>query len=357
VPDPSASQSPIFIIGTERSGSNLLRLILNSHSGIAVPHPPHILRYFEPLLPSYGDLSSDARFRRLAADVNTLIRLHICPWEFRPDHERAAKEARPRSLFGLYLAFYEQYREWSGKRRWGCKSTFMLDHVEMVLEELPGAKFILVVRDPRDVAASSKRSVFNPCHPHFTSLLWREQQARGASLLDRLPGSTIFLVRYEDLLLQPEEKVKEVCDFVGEAFEPGMLRYFETAEARKCSRLSLSWENTARPILKDNHGKYRTELGRGEVLLVEALTHQGMERFGYRLENSPSALRGVDPHRRRLYDRLAEVALRLRVELRSLLRDRNHWRRWARAIFLAGLKCRLFLEKAALKCKRLVRTW
>ena len=48
---------PLFIIGTERSGSNLLRVILDAHSRISVPHPPHIMRYFSPLVARYGDLA------------------------------------------------------------------------------------------------------------------------------------------------------------------------------------------------------------------------------------------------------------------------------------------------------------
>jgi hypothetical protein len=43
--------APFFIVGTERSGSNLLRVILDTHPALSVPHPPHILRYFAPLEP------------------------------------------------------------------------------------------------------------------------------------------------------------------------------------------------------------------------------------------------------------------------------------------------------------------
>ena len=76
---------PIFIIGTERSGSNLLRLILNAHSEIAVPHPPHVMSYFGPLEKYYGDLSRESNFRRLAKDVIVHLRSHIHPWEVEVD--------------------------------------------------------------------------------------------------------------------------------------------------------------------------------------------------------------------------------------------------------------------------------
>lgn len=50
------SIQPIQMIGTQRSGSNLLRLLLNQYTEIVAPHPPHILQRFYPLLPAYGDL-------------------------------------------------------------------------------------------------------------------------------------------------------------------------------------------------------------------------------------------------------------------------------------------------------------
>ncbi|MCR4286857.1 MAG: sulfotransferase, partial [Deltaproteobacteria bacterium] len=58
------TDSPIFIIGTERSGTNLLRLILNAHPNIALPHPPHIMKNFSGLVPLYHYLGVDGNFRR-----------------------------------------------------------------------------------------------------------------------------------------------------------------------------------------------------------------------------------------------------------------------------------------------------
>jgi len=70
---------PIFIIGTERSGTNLLRPILNSHFHIAIPHPPHIMKNFYKLEPLYTDLNKDAQFKRLIKDVVAMVELHPYP--------------------------------------------------------------------------------------------------------------------------------------------------------------------------------------------------------------------------------------------------------------------------------------
>ena len=58
----------IQMIGTQRSGSNLLRVMLDGIREIAAPHPPHILQRFLPLLPKYGDLTDQSNFYRLAQE-------------------------------------------------------------------------------------------------------------------------------------------------------------------------------------------------------------------------------------------------------------------------------------------------
>jgi hypothetical protein len=329
--------SPFFIIGTERSGSNLLRLILNTHSRIAVPHPPHVVRYFAPLEVAYGDLAGcDRAFAALVDDVLAFVRLHIYPWDVPIDRARVFREASPRDSFGITAALYDQYREHAGKARWGCKSTFMIDYTGRVLSRFPDARLIYLTRDPRDVAASSRKSVFNPFHPYFTAELWARQQRTGLALLRSLPPATILHVRYEDLVAEPAATVARVCDFLGEAYEEPMLRYFETAEARKSASLSRSWSNTGRDILRDNRGKYRKELSAAEVRLVEVAAREEMEPLGYTPDFPPSA-----PSRRALWRfRLLDLWSRLLVECGSLVADRNHWRRWRRDLAAAYFRVR-----------------
>ncbi len=153
---------PIYIIGPERSGSNLLRVILNTHSRISIPHPPHIMRYFSPLTAGYGDLVDPDALGRLTDDVLHLIATHIYPWDVVIDRDQVVAEARPKSLLGVFAAIQDQHLASTGKARWGCKSTFMGHHVDEAIEGDPGARFIWLVRDPRDVAVSSRKSVFSP---------------------------------------------------------------------------------------------------------------------------------------------------------------------------------------------------
>lgn len=330
--------SPIFIIGTERSGSNLLRLLLHAHSRIAVPHPPHLVRYFAPLMPSYGDLRSDRAFARFTRDVVQLLETHIHPWEVRIDVEELRRTAR-RDLLGVYVALYEQYRAALGKARWACKSTFMIDWARPLLDRIPDAQFLFLVRDPRDVAASSKKAVFSTFHPYRTALLWREQQEKGLELLQTLPPQSIHLLRYEDLVREPERVVRSLCAFLEEDFEPAMLRHFEGEEARRTAALAEAWANTSQPVNGASVGRFDKDMTPREVRLVESVAAGTMARLGYAPACPEPELAAASPGLlERLWIGVMERALWLRVEARSLRRDRNVGRRWRRTLLMTRLR-------------------
>jgi hypothetical protein len=328
-----AGNSPIYIIGTERSGSNLLRVILNAHSRIDVPHPPHILKYFAGLEHRYGDLQIDENLARLVGDIVRLLGVHIYPWELELDVDRVVAEARPRSLFGAFTAIQEQHLEWSGKARWGNKSTFMIGHTEPILERDPGARLVWLVRDARDVAVSSRKSVFSPCHPWHTARLWSSQQKEGLDLSERLGPEQVLRMHYEDLLEDPERELRRLCAFLGEDFEPQLLDHASTGAARKGAKLSESWENTGKPILRGNSGKWRTELSALELAAVESVAGGVMAQLGYSVETEK---RDFGWLRRRVFG-LQNWWWSMGVEWRSLRKDKNHWRRWGRAVLMGWL--------------------
>jgi hypothetical protein len=327
--------SPILIIGTERSGSNLLRLVLDAHSQIAIPHPPHLMRYLGPLLPRYGDLADERNRRVLVRDATTLLNRHIHPWPHRIDAELVLAAAGP-NLFSIVAAIYDQFRITEGKARWGCKSTFMVDHVAEVRAQYPDARFVWLVRDARDVACSSKRAVFNPCHPYLTALLWRRQQERALATRESFGHRAIHLLRYEDLVSRPELEVRRLCSFVGVPYEPAMLEHHRSTAAQETASLSESWRNAGRPIGVHSVGRYASGLTARERHQVEAVAGDLMRRLGYQVDPLMAAPRlpplplahGVD------------LMLRLRVEFRSLRNDHNHWRRWLRDATVWWLWCR-----------------
>jgi hypothetical protein len=330
---------PILIIGTERSGSNLLRLILNANSQVAIPHPPHFFRYFASLVGRYGNLSQQASRESLVRDALLLLRRHIHPWPHRIDPDVVLARSST-TLWSVVAAIYDEFRRAEGKARWGCKSTFTVEHIVEVHAQCPDAQFIWLVRDPRDVALSSKHAVFNPCHPYLTARLWQRQQLRAQAALEAFGPGSVHLLRYEDLVRAPREQITALCDFLDIPFESAMLAHHMSAEARETAQLSESWRNAQRPISDISVGAYRTGLRKSERQQVEAVAGDMMRRLGYVVDSHVAATRMPSI----VAAWCGDLLMRVRVEYRSMRRDRNHWRRWARGGTVWWLRCRTGVE-------------
>jgi hypothetical protein len=335
----TSSDSPIFIIGTERSGSNLLRLILNQHPSIAIPHPPHILKDMMPLEPRYGDLSRDENFRALVRDVVRLVELHFSPWDVRVDAREAFETAPSRDVYGVKAALYDQYRRAKGKTRWGCKSTFVIRYVDRVLAVHPRAKLIHLVRDGRDVAVSARDSVFNHFHPYYVARLWAGQQREGAALAERLAPERLLTVRYEDLLEDPAAATRRVCAFLGEDYSDSLLDYSGGEEAKRLAAQSRSWQNVARPVIKGNRAKYKTALSPEQIRVFEREAYDELVRFGYAPENERGALRAPS-QTQRLAFWLSETAQTARETLKSFVLDENGWSLARKKLYVLSLRLR-----------------
>ncbi len=331
---------PIFIIGTERSGTNLLRLILNSHPNISIPHPPHIMKNFFKLEPLYADLSQDTHFKKLIRDVVKMVELHPYPWEIKIDRDGVFRQARERNLICIFFAIYDQYLEGAHKKRWGCKSTFMLYHVALIRRYYPCAKFIYMVRDGRDVAVSAKETIFNRYNVYYTARLWKKEQQIGIYWLSKLSKEEMILIKYEDLLSNTEEVIRSLCLFLNEPYQESVLGFFNTAEAKKSGSLSTAWRNTSGPILKDNFGKFRTELKTREIDLFEAIAAQELDHFSYKLTKPFYLLEGVRARgvKFKVGYLIEEVFLMFKVQLRHLFTDKNNFLRFKKFWFLKLLR-------------------
>ncbi|MEU5398172.1 sulfotransferase [Streptomyces sp. NPDC005963] len=328
----STQDGPILIIGTERSGSNLLRLVLDAHSRIAVPHPPHFMRYLSGI-PYNGDVDA------MVGEAMWLLRNHIHPWPHVIDRAavtEAAVGGEAPSLFGVVSAIYDQYRIAEGAARWGCKSTFMVEHVDEVLAELPDARFLWLVRDPRDVVASAKRAVFGYCHPYRMALRWAAEQELARAALERWGPKVVHLVRYEDLVSSPDREIRAICDFIGETFEPAMLAHHLNDNARLTASLSASWRTAGDPITTARIGAHRRGLSDRERRQVESVAARPMKTLRYPFDEASLGEPAPGP----LGVALRGFAVRLAVEARSLRTDRNHFRRWRRDATVRRLRRR-----------------
>lgn len=272
----------IFMVGEQRSGSNLLRLILNESPSIAAPHPPHILQRFMPLLPVYGNLDNDKNFKKLINDVCKLVELNPVPWDkVKLNRKEILNRCKEKSLVAVYGAVMDMYAEAHNANAWMCKSMqniFWADDINVYFNH---PKYIYLYRDPRDVTLSFTKAVIGEKHPYFIAKQWNELQKACIEQMNWHGTETIFPLSYENLLENPEKIVKELCQFLDIKFSKEMLNFHTSKEAERSAKSSSLWENLSQPIKSNNSKKFMTELTTEEIKIIESITGDVMDVLGY----------------------------------------------------------------------------
>jgi len=287
-------KSPIFLICSERSGSNLMRVILGSHKNISAPAPPHLMKTFFPLVQTYGNLNDDAHFQSLADDIAVNLKIQYGDWHIEPSGEAFAARAESRSLAGLLDAVYSLESEVRGTPRYFIKDNGVVHWTFEILASFPDAKFLYVVRDPRDAALSWLKSDHHPGGVAHATRIWADEQQKALRAYALLHESDkIQLLHYEDLVSDPEGSIRRMCAFIGEEFDEAMLEFHKTKEAETSARWNTGWKNLVNPMMSSNFGKYRSGLSSRQIRTIEGIARREMQMLGYPFEFAPRRKRGI----------------------------------------------------------------
>ncbi|MEM7144294.1 MAG: sulfotransferase [Verrucomicrobiota bacterium] len=278
---------PVFIVGEQRSGSNLLRVMLNQHSKLAAPHPPHFLERFMPLMPQYGHLDRKSAMAVLVDDVCRFVEANPVPWAMDGPLSRVGVLERCRGeegLLGVYEAIMSEYAEHQNAERWVCKSLQNIRWVEELERHFERrAQYLYLRRDGRDVCFSFMNGFIGDKHPYCIGRRWQAIQDSCLAAEAALGGARFHQLSYEELVRAPEKTLERVCDFLEVPFEDGMLRYHEGEEAQRAAQMSAQWETVSQPVTSDRVGRGVESLSREEVALFEAAAYGGLERLEYGL--------------------------------------------------------------------------
>jgi hypothetical protein len=206
-----------FIVGVGRSGTTLLRLMLDAHRDLAIPG--------ETLFLQDVVKAPRERFLEIATGSDTWPNMALDAQELRAALEGAA------SLGDAIRAFYRLYARKRGKTRWGDKTPYYRVFMRDIARLLPEAHFIHVIRDGRDSALSYQGLWFGPGDDfEKQARFWSEQVA--ATRAQARDVGRYSEVRYEALVTAPEETLRGVCADLELAFDPAMLAYHEGAAER-----------------------------------------------------------------------------------------------------------------------------
>jgi hypothetical protein len=296
-----------FVVSATRSGSTLMRLMLDSHPEMAIPLETH----FVP------DLIKARRWERADADrLAEVVTTHRRWGDFHLDAgelRRRFRAVEPLEIGELIRVFYRLYAESQAKPRWGDKTPGYVREMIRIEHVLPEARFVHLIRDGRDVALSVLAMEWGPDTFEGAARRWRKRVMRGREQAARLPH--YIEVRYEDLVLDTERTLRRVCEFVELDFDPAMLRYFDRAEerlaekdrdlyrgpdrpAQTAERRLESHALTREPPRAERVGRWRERMTPEQRAEFEAEAGDLLADLGYEVEGPVKALGGRVAHGR-----------------------------------------------------------
>jgi hypothetical protein len=270
---PRARPAPVLVLGVARSGTRLLKEMLTSHSELAIPDES----YFIPAV--WARHGARVRTERLIADLDR--------FELAPRPGATADELRRRlpaeaDFADAIHAIYQGYAEAQGKGRYGNKTPEYMQHLGLLDRAFPGARYVHIVRDGRDAAVSwvsmsVRRSAWRwPRTIAGFAYQWRSEIVRAQRFGRSLGAGRYHELRYEDLVFEPESRLRELCAFLELPFESAMLEYHRRLDPGVVPNHPRLLE----PPIADLRD-WRLQMGARDLERFEAIAGDTLSRLGY----------------------------------------------------------------------------
>ncbi|MFN2289299.1 MAG: sulfotransferase [Chromatocurvus sp.] len=271
------TRPPFFVVGAQRSGTTMLRLMLQQHSELCVPFESAFIPEFYHRQAEFGDLAREANMAELLSEIcqNPFVK----KGELVPDPS-AVLGRDPQSYAELIHAIFSELASRQHKPRWGDKTPGYEEEINLLWELFPGCDFVHLVRDGRDVAGSLRSLPWGSRDLIKSARDWSWKVQLGRKMGSMIPGHYIE-VHYEDLVRQPRETLRRICGFLDSPFEETMLNYPDSAR-KEMPAASLSWHQSS--INAPNIDKvqaWRRTMSHADQIVFDQVAGQTLELFGY----------------------------------------------------------------------------
>ena len=280
----------VFIVGMNRSGTTLLRMMLDAHPQLTIPPETH----FVP------DLIKAVREPGATPEAALEAMKSAREWGdfgFSDEEMLARLRALPKLKPGAAVrTFYEAYMAQQGKPRWGEKTPTYVQKMKLIQRALPEARFIHVIRDGRDVALSVLDRTVRELTAGDVARRWHKKITKAREDAPELEHYTE--VRYEDLIMRTEPVLRELAEFCDLPWDDAMLSYYERSGERlkemaralpgdgRAKELSVerrmkTHEMTTKPPSADRVARWRTQMSTDQRVEFEEIAGELLAQLGY----------------------------------------------------------------------------
>ncbi len=278
------SQSPFFIIGSGRCGSTLLRRMLQASPDIHIPPESYVLGEVGRLF-----------MRNRQMDWHHLVNLVLSTFEYQREFDKFEVHTRDvvqqlwalpvheRSLASILDVFYRFHGRQTGQTftMWGDKTPQNTFELDILIRIFPQAKFVHLLRDGVDVAASFvSRGLMADLEK--AALHWQRAVRISRGWLERYPDQC-FEVRYEDLVATPAPTLQALCDFLGVPFHADMVDARQHAASMGDLNAYTHYEKVLQPVSTAHIGLGRASLSEQDKARIAKCVGDTLLETGYPL--------------------------------------------------------------------------
>jgi len=276
----SKFKGPLFIVGVSRSGTKLLRDILNNNDNVSITDSethfvPYLLDKYTNTKPSeelsksvHSDLINSSFYLRKSKVNKTISEDNFL---------KNTTNSTLNEIIEFILKFFgskgikDELIE--GTVIWGDKTPSYVNNMIQLKKAFPEAKFIHMIRDPRDVALSFKNSwgknLLSSANKWNNCIL----KAKNDALI---LGKDYCEIRYENLTNNSEFVIKSVCKYIDIEYSK------EMSNLRKPSEYFGDAKNT-KQIVQNNSNKYFSSISQEKIKRIEEICFLSLKYTGYKI--------------------------------------------------------------------------
>lgn len=282
---PDNQSRPVFIVGMGRSGTTMLRLMLNRSPDLAVLSETWFAtrvwerRWGFPQI----DPVEPFRGRLLSSFVTLLASPERADFPLAWDEYTERVLSGPASLNRFLSVLGDMWAARDSKPRWGEKTPVHVFHMRLLHAMYPLASFVHIVRDPRDVIASQLSAGFNVTDDPVALALEWGRTIKAADDDAEWARDRLIQIRYEDLIDRPDVVLADLCARLDIAYTPQMIEFHRDAVAYAPNQNWMGGLHA--PLNRRSRQRWRRDLPRDELQLLEAVLHGAMDRWQYERES------------------------------------------------------------------------
>lgn len=319
----------VFLICSERSGSNLITSVMNGHSQISGPPPSHLFRLFGLNAENYMPLSQDENWHIFLDDFVEAGQNMIGQWDSKTSKSDLIQNCKDRNYSSVFDYFYAKERGPNEKISF-VKENYTYLIMDFLLSHWPDSKFIYQTRDPRDMVASWLATPFQHQGVKAAITQWTKDQTQSLETINNSAfDRPVLKVQYEELITDQIQTVKNICRFLGLDYEPEMEEFYNHQRTRRNAAQVYAWGNLAKPIMPKNKGKYKKSLTAIDIQYIELMCGDLMQELGYKLDTN--AL-DIAPDKRDILLKELEANLSKGVDMGLIPEDQRAQRQGRQAL-------------------------